>query len=126
MQMAHILSDLTSLQVCVEPPPHSPPIPLSSPSNKTSQDHSAALNLVNARTPSSDAEAQTSNSAVAKPKLVSQESAAEDPDMQRATDLVELHYEVKVKYSQGLDDRLLQARRDVDRALEDLRKNQRG
>ncbi|KAL8796724.1 MAG: hypothetical protein Q9195_001114 [Heterodermia aff. obscurata] len=105
MQIAHILSDLTSLRVC---------------------DPSAALNLVNARTPSSESQAQASNSAVAKPKLVSQESAAEDPDMQRATDLVELHYEVKVKHAQGLDDRLVQARRDVDRALEDLRKNQKG
>ena len=46
--------------------------------------------------------------------------------MQRATDLVELHYEVKVKHVQGLDDRLVRARRDVDRALEDLMKNQSG
>ena len=93
-----------------------------------SQDHSAALNLVNARTPSSDPQAHQSpdSAAVAKPKLVSQESAAEDPDMQRATDLVELHYEVKVKHVRGLDDRLVQARRDVDRALEDLSKIQKG
>ena len=53
--------------------------------------------------------------------LVSQESAAEDPDMQRATDLVELHYGVKVKHTQGLDSGLLQARRDVERVLEGLR-----
>ena len=53
--------------------------------------------------------------------LVSQESAAEDPDMQRATDLVELHYGVKVKHAQGLDSGLLQARRDVERVLEGLR-----
>ena len=56
-----------------------------------------------------------------KPKLVSQESAAEDPDMQRATDLVELHYGVKVKHARGLDSGLLQARRDVDRVLESLK-----
>ena len=97
-----------------------------SPSNTVSQDHSAALNLVNARTPSSDSQPQAPHSAVTKPKLVSQDSAAEDPDMQRATDLVELHYEVKVKHVQGLDNRLVQARRDVDRALEDLTKSQRG
>ena len=46
--------------------------------------------------------------------------------MQRATDLVELHYEVKVKHVRGLDDRLVRARRDVDRALEDLSKIQKG
>lgn len=92
------------------------------------QDHSAALNLVNARTPSSESQsrAQAPNSPVAKPKLVSQESAAEDPDMQRATDLVELHYGVKVKHAQGLDHRLVQARRDVRRVLDDLRERERG
>ena len=57
---------------------------------------------------------------------MSQESAAEDPDMQRATDLVELHYEVKVKHAQGLDHRLVQARRDVQGVLDDLRKREKG
>ena len=41
--------------------------------------------------------------------------------MQRATDLVELHYGVKVKHVQGLDSGLLQARRNVERVLEGLR-----
>ena len=44
----------------------------------------------------------------------------EDPDMQRATDLLELHYGVKTKHMQGEDAALRQARRDVDMVLEKL------
>ena len=45
---------------------------------------------------------------------------AEDPDMQRAIDLVELHYGVKMKHMQGEDAALRQARREVDKVLEKL------
>lgn len=44
----------------------------------------------------------------------------EDPDMQRATDLLELHYGVKMKHMLGEDAGLTQARRDVDMVLEKL------
>ena len=44
----------------------------------------------------------------------------EDADMQRATDLVDLHYGVKVKHMQGEDAGLRQARRDVEMVLEKL------
>ena len=44
--------------------------------------------------------------------------AGEDPDMQRALDLVELHYGVKMKHVQGEDAALTQARREVDMVLE--------
>jgi len=40
--------------------------------------------------------------------------------MQRAIDLVELHYGVKMNHMQGEDEGLRQARRDVDRVLEKL------
>ena len=44
----------------------------------------------------------------------------EDPDMQRATDLVDLHYSVKMKHVQGDDAGLRQARREVDMVLHKL------
>ena len=40
--------------------------------------------------------------------------------MQRAIDLVELHYGVKMKHMQGEDAALRQARREVDNVLEKL------
>ena len=46
--------------------------------------------------------------------------AEEDPDMQRATDLVELHYSVKIRHKQGEDAGLQEARKDVDRVLKKL------
>ena len=45
--------------------------------------------------------------------------------MQRATDLVELHYGVKVKHAQGLDPGLVKARRDVERVIGRLEVGQR-
>lgn len=47
--------------------------------------------------------------------------AKEDPDMQRATDLVELHCDLKIKHIQGEDAGLEQARKDVDTVLDKLR-----
>lgn len=43
--------------------------------------------------------------------------------MQRATDLVELHYGVKMKHMQGEDAGLRRARREVDMVLEKLEEN---
>ena len=43
----------------------------------------------------------------------------EDPDMQRATDLVDLHYGVKMKHMQE-EKGLRQARFEVDMVLENL------
>lgn len=40
--------------------------------------------------------------------------------MQRATDLVDLHYNVKMKHVQGDDAGLMQARREVDMVLQKL------
>ena len=44
----------------------------------------------------------------------------DDVDMKRVTDLVGLHYGVKVKYNQGEDPGLKKARTDVERVLEKL------
>ncbi len=46
--------------------------------------------------------------------------------MQRATDLVELHYGVKVKHASGIDKELVEARRDVEGVMERLRQAERG
>lgn len=49
------------------------------------------------------------------------EDQEDDVDMQRATDLVELHYGVKVRYSAPEGGKeLVRARRDVDGVLERL------
>jgi hypothetical protein len=46
--------------------------------------------------------------------------------MQRATDLVELHYGVKMNHIQGEGAELKQARLDVDRVLQTLEGKERG
>ena len=47
----------------------------------------------------------------------------EDIDMQRAIDLMDLHYGVKMKHVQGEDAGLTQARKKVDVILERLEAN---
>ena len=49
-------------------------------------------------------------------------NAKEDPDLQRAMDLVDLHYGVKMKHTQE-EEELMQARREVDMVLEKLDRN---
>ena len=49
----------------------------------------------------------------------------EDPDIQRATDLVELHYGVKMNHMQDENLGLKQARGNVSRVLEKLERAQR-
>ncbi|MCJ1306530.1 hypothetical protein MMC25_000173 [Agyrium rufum] len=98
MRVAEVLSDLTSLRVC---------------------DHDAALLLV---TSYKDLEAnrEDGKSPIRRKgskdlkRSASIEGADEDPDLQRAIDLVDLHHGVKEKHTHGLDMSLQQARRDVD------------
>ena len=52
--------------------------------------------------------------------LESDGKAEDDPDMQRATNLVELHYGIKSNHMEGEDADLRQARLDVDRVLNKL------
>ena len=74
------------------------------------QSHEAALALVKADVTAS----QSENS-----KL----PATSDPDLQRADELVSLHYDVKVKYlGSGPDPELVQAGRDVDKVLGALKR----
>ncbi|MCJ1451812.1 hypothetical protein MMC28_002152 [Mycoblastus sanguinarius] len=95
MQIASILSDLASLRVC---------------------DHSAALALVSVNNLQTLSTAGNDGSSVTEQDV----KAEEDPDMQRATDLVELHYSVKIRHKQGEDAGLQEARKDVDRVLKKL------
>ena len=50
----------------------------------------------------------------------------DDIDMQRATDLLDLHYGLKMGYKQGDDMNLSQARRQVERVLKGLEKSKDG
>ncbi|KAL4897655.1 hypothetical protein BDV59DRAFT_168205 [Aspergillus ambiguus] len=91
MQVAEILSDLTSLRVC---------------------DHHDALALV------------TVNERIA-PSTTDENSTRteEKPneDLQRAKELVELHYEIKARHANGtVGDELARAREDVNQVLWDL------
>lgn len=79
-------------------------------------DHSAALALVSAHKPERALiTADDDRELNAKAKA--------DSNMQRATDLVELHYGVKMKHMQGEDAGLRQARSEVDMVLEKLEGN---
>ncbi|KAL1999615.1 hypothetical protein VTN02DRAFT_4272 [Thermoascus thermophilus] len=88
MQVAEVLSDLTSLRAC---------------------GHKEALALVS----------------VHKPPEPGPAGAAQSPDLQRARDLIDLHYGVKVKHVQhhgaAVDEDLRRAREDVNRVLAELR-----
>ncbi|KAF2436390.1 hypothetical protein EJ08DRAFT_691562 [Tothia fuscella] len=99
MRVAEVLSDLTSLRVC---------------------DPTAAQSLVSARPspPSSSTEAVKAKTAAA---LQKGKSVQEDTDLQRAKDLIDLHYKVKVAHENGRADEGLEgARRDVRAVLRGL------
>ncbi|KAL8774710.1 MAG: hypothetical protein Q9209_000649 [Squamulea sp. 1 TL-2023] len=98
MQIASILSDLTSLRVC---------------------DHTAAVALVTTRAPASDTlNVQPTQSHESK----NADGTENDPDMERALDLMELHQDVKMKHVRGEDQGLMQARKGVDAVLAELEK----
>lgn len=75
------------------------------------QDHEAALALVNAR---------PSNTDVQQPNAAASETQEEDADLKRAKDLIDLHYAVKVKRKQGDDLGLEEVRESVERAMQRL------
>ncbi|KAL6715863.1 hypothetical protein ACLMJK_006824 [Lecanora helva] len=97
MQIASILSDLTSLRVC---------------------DHSAALALVSVH----KQDASSSTNLDRKP--ISEKTKMNDVDMQRVTDLMDLHHGVKIGHVRGEDAGLKQAREDIDRVIQNLERNQ--
>lgn len=101
MQVASILSDLTSLRVCVSlhPPTHHNLHHLTN----TPQDPAAAQTLVSAGS------SQTQSS------LQPNTNDTSDPDLQRAKDLVDLHNNVKVRLEErGLDAELERLRVQVE------------
>ena len=123
LQTASLLSDLTSLRACVtSPPPFSP----SQLTNKPHQSHPAALALVNVNKTLDDPLPNTHtlghNSSPQSDRATSKPSEAEnnDPDLQRALDLVELHYGVKERYARGEDMGLGKAREMVARVVEGM------
>jgi hypothetical protein len=112
MRVAEVLSDLTSLRVCVRPSSSSHNTPLLTP---LKQEPAAAQALVSARPspPSSSVDAVKQKTAA-----IQKESKDEDPDLQRAKDLVDLHYAVKASHGRGSVDKSLEdAKRDVERVL---------
>ena len=112
MQIASILSDLTSLRVCVSPCPH--PALHPNPCNvylTSAQGHSSALALVSVHKSHPSDPSDPITDASTNSTSVSAEEA-EDADLQRARDLIDLHYGVKAKY---------QSSGGVDKELEGLR-----
>ncbi|KAJ5998576.1 hypothetical protein N7451_006386 [Penicillium sp. IBT 35674x] len=102
MQVAEILSDITSLRVC---------------------GHNEALSLVNAhQSVTGPSDTDTNSPAV----NLSNQAPGIQPnkkleDLQRAKELVKLHYEFKSKHSNGeVDDALRKAREDVEMVLSEL------
>ncbi|KAE8348304.1 hypothetical protein BDV28DRAFT_143842 [Aspergillus coremiiformis] len=96
MQVAEILSDLTSLQAC---------------------DHSDALTLVTVHKRISAESAPTDGNCAA----TSQQGEQINDDLRRAKELVDLHYEIKARHADGtVDEDLEHMREDVNRVLRDL------
>jgi len=115
MKLAQVLSDLSSLKVC---------------------DPNAALSLVSARPSAPGASNASSVEAVKArtdallkartgeaPFSRGEELQDADPDLQRAKDLVKLHYAVKVKHVNGgrIDEALEDARHAVQVAVGEMR-----
>ncbi|KAL2867115.1 uncharacterized protein BJX67DRAFT_353988 [Aspergillus lucknowensis] len=104
MKVAEILSDLASLRAC---------------------DYNDALNLVtvNERLPSSETGDRTApgDSTAKQPK-----SEPEKEHIRLATELVELHYEMKAIHKDGrVDDQLRRGREEVNRVLRELASSSR-
>ncbi|MCJ1252624.1 hypothetical protein MMC24_000430 [Lignoscripta atroalba] len=131
MQIAEILSDLNSLRVC----DHDAAIALVtshqtlSPSRPSPPStHKPSSPSLTARNRPENPDHNTSSPPKPTPSNNTQhrsdlklEGDGNDPDLQRAIDLVDLHYGVKVKHMQSLDMGLRQARLDVNAVLEKLK-----
>ncbi|KAJ5153390.1 uncharacterized protein N7482_009868 [Penicillium canariense] len=95
MQVAEILSDITSLRVC---------------------GYNEALALVNG--PAAAAKNASSENA---PVATSDSQVIKQESLQRAKELVQLHSEMNSRHANGeIDDELRQAREDVYRVLREL------
>ncbi|KAJ5288734.1 hypothetical protein N7478_001764 [Penicillium angulare] len=96
MQVAEILSDVTSLRVC---------------------GHNEALSLVSANHSIAGPNDSTANNGVEQ----SGSDMKRQEDLRRAKELVKFHYEVKSRHANGeVDDGLKNARQNVDQVLKEL------
>ncbi|KAI7973874.1 hypothetical protein EIK77_001073 [Talaromyces pinophilus] len=120
MQVAEILSDLTSLRACVShihsyfKTPRHRLVPVT---NSIIKGHNEALALVNVHKPT-DASAATADGT---------QQSDQHAELSRAQELVDLHYGVKVKHMGSapnfepvVDAGLRRAREDVNRVLREL------
>ncbi|PTU17575.1 hypothetical protein P175DRAFT_0407171, partial [Aspergillus ochraceoroseus IBT 24754] len=99
MNVAEILSDLTSLRVC---------------------EYNDALNLVTVNERLSSPGAVGKNGSTSSTENQPQAAGSKD-DLRVAAELVELHYEMKSIHKDGrVDDELLRGREGVDRVLQEL------
>jgi hypothetical protein len=105
MRVAEVLSDLTSLRVCVSPSSLVLLRRLRTDNVITTQDPAAALALVSVRPDSPNTSTDALTDTPVKPE--------DNSDLQRAKDLIELHYAVKTPHASGEDKGLLEARRSV-------------
>ncbi|OOG00152.1 hypothetical protein ASPCADRAFT_204037 [Aspergillus carbonarius ITEM 5010] len=102
MQVAEVLSDLTSLRVC---------------------DHHDALALVtvNERIPLSPDSPQRDTVATIQASAETNQNGYKNDDLCRAKELVDLHYEIKARHVLGtVDEELSRARQEVARVLREL------
>jgi len=109
MQIAAFLSDLKSLSICsheaaialVRPATETPPNEIDPVSSSQAEDSQPESQPQSRHRPTTDAQP--------------------DPDLQRANELVSLHYDVKMKYLEsGLDPELVQAGKEVDEVISAL------
>ncbi|KAL2814937.1 hypothetical protein BJX63DRAFT_390849 [Aspergillus granulosus] len=132
MKVAEILSDLASLRACVCPAPsitcqmklrastiEQVPCMLGSKTNAV-QDYNDALNLVtvNQILPSVEkVDQNTTGQSASK----SQQAEMTKDHLRLASELVELHYEMKAVHKDGrVDDQLRRGREEVNRVLREL------
>ncbi|KAL9625905.1 MAG: hypothetical protein Q9204_007744, partial [Flavoplaca sp. TL-2023a] len=80
-------------------------------------DHNAALALVSTRAPASDS---ITPNYIQPFDSNGDHKTKNDPDMERAMDLIELHQGVKMTHLRGQDHGLAQARKEVDAVLAEL------
>jgi hypothetical protein len=117
MQVAEILSDLTSLRVCVRSTfqRHQ----LHRYTSELIQDYNDALALVTVNERLN--EARVSPDDKSKVAASKRQQEQQNDDLQRAKELVDLHYEMKTKYALGtVDEELTRAREEVNRVLREL------
>ncbi|MCJ1478488.1 hypothetical protein MMC13_007168 [Lambiella insularis] len=122
MQIAEILSDLTSLRACE----YEAAIALVSSYQTLDSDPHASSSTpqkyLDEHSTEKKSDASTRPRAAHRTSLL--EYAKDDPDLQRAIDLVDLHYGVKEKHKNSVDMSLQKARQDVQRMMEGMHRTQ--